>query len=126
MLGICISNSGQVEDIKPGSLAEADQGGQLAWEIMIGRLREFEYEKDGIVLKWHVAGRASPIIIDPRVAFGAPTVKGTPTWIIRGRWNAGESDSDIAEDFGIKKEEVREALKFEGVVSGGRGKSRLH
>jgi uncharacterized protein (DUF433 family) len=52
-------------------------------------------------------------------------VKGTPTWIILGRWNAGESDSDIAEDFGIKKEEVREALKFEKAVPDGRGKSRL-
>lgn len=113
-------------DVQPGTVLSADQHGQLAWESVIGRLREFEYENDGIVLQWHVAGRSSPIIIDPRISFGAPTVKGTPTWIIRGRWNAGESDTDIADDFGIEKEEVREALKFEGVVSSGRGKSRLH
>jgi uncharacterized protein (DUF433 family) len=112
--------------LKPGTVVSADQGGQLAWESVIGRLREFEYEKHGIVLRWHVAGRSSPIIIDPRISFGAPAVKGTPTWVIGGRWNAGESDSDIAEDFGIEKEDVREALKFEGVVPGGRGKSRLH
>jgi uncharacterized protein (DUF433 family) len=119
-------DSEQVDDIKPGTVAQADQGGQLEWQIVIGRLREFDYEDNGIVLQWHVAGRSSPIIIDPRIAFGAPTVKGTPTWIIRGRWDAGENDSDIADDFGIAKEEVREALKFEGVVPGGRGKSRLH
>jgi uncharacterized protein (DUF433 family) len=118
-------DSGQI-DVKPGTVLSADQGGQLAWESVIGRLREFEYEKDGIVLRWHVAGPSSPIIIDPRVAFGAPTVKGTPTWVIKGRWNAGESDSDIAADFGIKKEEVREALKFEGALPGGRAKSKLH
>ena len=105
-------------------MLSADQGGQLAWESVIGRLREFEYEKDGIVLRWHVAGTSKPIIIDPRISFGAPTVL-TPTWVIRGRWDAGESDSDIADDFGLKKEEVREALKFEGVVPGRRGK-RLH
>jgi uncharacterized protein (DUF433 family) len=118
-------DSGQI-DVKPGTVLSADQGGQLAWESVIGRLREFEYEKDGIVLRWHVAGPSSPIIIDPRVAFGAPTVRGTPTWVIKGRWNAGESDSDIAADFGITKEEVREALKFEGAVPGGRRKSKLH
>lgn len=113
-------------DVKDGTVVQAAQGGQLAWKSVIGRLREFEYEKEGIVLKWHVAGPSSPIIIDPRISFGAPTVKGTPTWVIRGRWDAGESDSDIAEDFGISREEVREALKFEGVKAGGRHKSRLH
>jgi uncharacterized protein (DUF433 family) len=118
-------DSTQAADIKPGTLAEADQEGQLAWEVMYSRLREFEYEPNGIVLQWHVAGRRSRILIDPRIAFGAPAVKGTPTWVIRGRYDAGESDSDIAEDFGLKREDVREALKFEG-VSVGRGKSRLH
>lgn len=103
---------------------QSDQYGQLAWESVIGRLKEFDYEDAGIVLRWHVAGPASPIIIDPRISFGTPTVKGTPTWIIRGRYDAGESDGDIAEDFGIEKEEVREALKFEG-VRGGRRKSRV-
>jgi uncharacterized protein (DUF433 family) len=118
-------DSGQI-DVKPGTVLSADQGGQLAWESVIGRLREFEYEKDGIVLRWHVAGPSSPIIIDPRISFGAPAVKGVPTWVIRGRWNAGESDSDIAADFGIKKEEVREALRFERIAPDGRRRSKLH
>ena len=118
-------DSGHI-DVKPGTVLSADQGGQLAWEAVIGRLREFEYEKDGIVLRWHVAGPSKPIIIDPRISFGAPTVRGTPTWIIKGRWDAGESDADIADDFGLRKEEVRDALRFEGVVPGGRSKSRLH
>lgn len=108
------------------TVIQADSEGQLEWESVIGRLREFDYEKDGIALRWHVAGTDKPIIIDPRVSFGTPTVRGTPTWIIRGRYDAGESDSDIADDFGLNKEEVREALKFEGVMSGGRGKSRVH
>jgi uncharacterized protein (DUF433 family) len=114
-------------DLEPGTVLQADQEGQLAWDTVIGRLREFEYEHDeGIVLKWHVAGIGKPIIIDPRIAFGTPTVSGTPTWVIKGRWDAGESDSDIADDFQIKKEEVREALKFEGVMQGGRRELRVH
>lgn len=113
-------------DVKENTVVQADAEGQLEWESVIGRLREFEYEDHGIVLKWHVAGKGSPIIIDPRVSFGAPAVKGVPTWILLGRFNAGESDSDIADDFGLKKEEVREALKFENVLGAGRNRSRLH
>ncbi len=119
-------DSEQVTDIKPGTVAQADQEGQLEWEIVIGRLREFDYEKEGIVLQWHVAGRSSPIIIDPRIAFGAPTIKGTPTWVINGRRDAGESDSDIANDFGIGRDEVREALRFEMDIVGGREGLRVH
>jgi uncharacterized protein (DUF433 family) len=119
-------DSSQTVDLHKGSVIQADQEVQRAWELVIGRLREFEYEHEGIALRWHVAGLSSPIIIDPRISFGAPTVKGTPTWVIRGRWAAGESDSDIADDFGIEKEEVREALRFEGVVPGVREESQLH
>jgi uncharacterized protein (DUF433 family)/DNA-binding transcriptional MerR regulator len=113
-------------DVKENTVVQADAEGQLEWESVIGRLQEFEYENRGIVLRWHVAGEGSPIIIDPRISFGAPAVRGIATWILRGRFDAGESDSDIADDFGIKKEEVREALKFEGVIGGGRRRSRLH
>jgi uncharacterized protein (DUF433 family) len=103
-------DSNELGDVKPNIVVQADQGGQLAWENVIGKLEEFDYENDD--------GRSSPIIIDPRISFGAPAIKGTPTWIIRGRWDAGESDSDIADDFGISPTEVREALKFERVPIG--------
>ena len=102
----------QQVDLKANTVLEADEGGQLEWESIIGRFREFEYERN-IALRWHVAGEGSPIIIDPRISFGAPAVSGTPTWIIRGRFEAGESNSDIADDFGLKPDEVRQALKFE-------------
>jgi uncharacterized protein (DUF433 family) len=106
----------------------ADEGGQLEWDEIIGRLlKEFDYEHEGIVTRWHLAGRSSPIVIDPRFSFGAPTVNGTPTWAIVGRWKAGETDSDIAEDLGLTKDKVREALRFEGMLGGGKKKSsRLH
>jgi uncharacterized protein (DUF433 family) len=120
-------DSKELEDVAPGSVVATDQGGQLEWETVIGRLREFDYEDEhGIALKWHVAGRESPILIDPRIAFGTPAIKGTPTWIIKGRWDAGESDSDIADDFQIDPSDVKAALKFEGVTSSGRRGSLVH
>lgn len=100
-------------------LLKVTQAGQLAWQEIVGPLlQEFEYEHEGVAIRWHVAGASSPIIIDPRLSFGAPTVKGVPTWILKGRYDAGENDSMIAEDFGIDVRSVREALRFEGVLPG--------
>ncbi|AWN35213.1 DUF433 domain-containing protein [Methylobacterium radiodurans] len=101
-----------------GTFMRPDRNGQLAWEIIIGRLEEFEYEHKGIVIRWHLAGLGSPIMIDPRVAFGAPQINGTPTWTIKGRWDAGENLEDIADDFGLEAHEVRRALEFEGAEVG--------
>jgi uncharacterized protein (DUF433 family) len=98
-----------------GKLLKANQAGQLAWEDIIGRLQEFEYERKGVVVRWHVTGPGSPIVLDPRIAFGAPAIEGTQTWVLKGRWQAGESLDEIADDFGLKEAEVRAALEFEGV-----------
>ena len=93
----------------------ADVGGQLGWEnLMATRLAEFDYEHD-IALVWHLAGRDSPVKIDPRLSFGAPTVSGVPTWVLKGRWNAGESLDDIVDDFGIPESDAVCALRFEGL-----------
>lgn len=100
-------------------LLKANQAGQLTWkEIIEPVLQEFEYEHAGVAIRWHLAGATSPIIIDPRICFGVPSVRGTPTWIIKGRFDAGESDTVIAEDFDLDVSSVREALKFEGVLPG--------
>jgi len=99
-----------------GTLIRPDRQGQLAWESVIGRLQEFEYDQEGIAIRWHVSGKDSPIVIDPRVAFGAPTVSGMPTAALKGRWSAGESITDIADDFQISEYDVIAALKFEGLT----------
>jgi uncharacterized protein (DUF433 family) len=98
-----------------GTLIRPGLGGQLAWENIIGRLEEFDYERDGIVIRWHLTGPGSLIVIDPRTAFGAPNIGGTPTWVIKGRFEAGESLEEIGDDFDLKELEVREALHFEGI-----------
>lgn len=111
----------QVEGEKgKGKVLRPDQDGQLAWEAILGRLKEFDYDGDGIVIRWHLTGPKSLIIIDPRIAYGAPIIKGTPTWVISGRWDAGETVKEIAEDFDLSPEDVREALIFEGVRQGGK------
>jgi uncharacterized protein (DUF433 family) len=97
-------------------LVVADKAGQLTWEdLMEDRLLEFDYEDGGVVVKWHPAGRQSLVVIDPRVAFGAPTVRGIPTWVLKGRHTAGETITDIIEDFQLDEDSIRDAWKFEGI-----------
>lgn len=91
----------------------ADKGGQYSWKDIIGRkFQEFEYV-DTIARRWHVAGRKSPIVIDPHIAFGAPQVKGIPTWVIKNRFVGGESLGEISADFGLTQKHVKAALNFE-------------
>jgi uncharacterized protein (DUF433 family) len=104
-------------------LLVASQKGQLAWSDIIGRLKEFEYEKDGLAIRWHVAGEGSGIVIDPRVQFGAPAIEGVPTWVFKGRWEAGEDLADIADDFSVSETAILKGLRFEGIdPESGRGR----
>lgn len=102
-------------DAELGRLVVADAHGQMAWQKLVAeRFLEFDYEHD-LALRWHVAGPGSPVLIDPRISFGAPVVRGIPTWVIKGRWNAGESVDDIEKDFNLEKVEVVQALNFERI-----------
>ncbi len=99
-------------------LIVVSENGQFAWkEILQSLLREFEYpsDGDGPVVRWRVAGNDEPIIIDPRISFGSPSVKGIPTWTLKERWASGESLHDIADDYKLKGAEVMAALRFEKV-----------
>ena len=99
-----------------GKLLETSGKGQLAWTEIIGRLKEFEYDRRlGLAVRWHVAGQRSPVVIDPRIRFGAPSVDGVPTRLIARRWSKGEDSEDIADDFDLPIVAVAAALRFEGV-----------
>ena len=106
-----------IPSINPGTewddVIVEDDHGQSAWtELMEDRFAEFDYGHD-FAIRWHLAGRGSQVAIDPRVAFGSPTVSGLPTRILAGRRNSGETVFEIAEDFGIDSTSVLDALTFE-------------
>lgn len=98
------------------NLIVTDSNGQLAWGIVISeKFAEFEYEHE-LALRWHPAGTASAVLIDPRIAFGAPMVSGVPTWAIRGRWIAGETIEEIEDDFSLDRKFIIDGLNFEGIT----------
>lgn len=102
--------------VKAGAeLLIGNKNGQLAWKQIIGkRFKEFEYA-DGLAVRWHVAGESSPVLIDPRVRFGAPQVAGVPTWLLKDRWEAGEPMREILDDFSLEHAALLAALQFEGI-----------
>lgn len=100
----------------PGTLMLANRSGQLAWNEFIGaRLQEFDYGDGDLALKWHVAGKDSLVVIDPRIRFGAPSVEGVSTTIIKDRAAGGESIRSIADDFDMDQSFVIDALRFESL-----------
>ncbi len=102
-------------DFEGKRLIIGDADGQVTWQDMVGdRFAEFDYQHD-LALIWHVAGRQSRVTIDPRIAFGAPMVRGIATWVLKGRWKAGESIEDIEEDFQLDKSGIEQGLQFEGI-----------
>lgn len=57
------------------------------------------------------------VLIDPAVAFGRPTVKGIRADVLRSRFESGEDVAMIAEDFGLQKEEVEQAIRFDEIAA---------
>jgi uncharacterized protein (DUF433 family) len=55
------------------------------------------------------------VVIDPRVGFGRPVLRGTgvTTLSIAERFDAGESIEALAEDYGRSRQEIEEALRCE-------------
>ena len=105
------------EDHHARKLVVADRAGQEAWpEVIAERIAQFEYEF-GLALRWHPRGSGVPIIVDPRISFGAPIVEsaGVATWVLRERYESGESLRELEDDFSVPARELKAALEFEGV-----------
>ncbi|MGC2402380.1 MAG: DUF433 domain-containing protein [Acidobacteriaceae bacterium] len=107
-----------------GKVLIANKGGQYSWKDVIGsKFAEFDYE-DHLARRWHVAGPDSPIVIDPFIAFGAPQIRGIPTWVLKNRHDGGESSKEIARDFRLPKKLVQVALAFENKTTRGKRQSK--
>lgn len=105
-----------ISDVAVEKMISANRNGQYIWTgVLSVRLKEFNYDEAGSVRTWHVAGYEKPVVIDPRVAFGAPQVKGVRTRAIKAKWVGGLEVDEIADDYAILAVDVVEALFFEGI-----------
>jgi uncharacterized protein (DUF433 family) len=76
---------------------------------------EFDREGTGVVVRLHPAGKESPVIIDPEVRFGSPSVAGIPTDTLDEMVRAGDSIESVAIGYGLSLDDVVAALDFERI-----------
>lgn len=74
---------------------------------------EFDPPDDGDVRRLRPAGPASPVVIDPLVRFGRPSVHGVSTVRLWELHDAGESIEEIAEGYDLTEDLVRSAVAYE-------------
>ena len=55
----------------------------------------------------------SPVVIDPEVRFGKPSVGGISTSVLWEQFEGGETNEDLASTYGLSPEQVQWALGYE-------------
>lgn len=107
-----------------GELFNASARGQVAMEnVLTLYLQRVKHDSSGMAMLFYpftrqaesVVGQPQEIVINPAVMWGRPVVAGTriDTRTIFGRYRAGETMIEIAEDFGISLDQVDEAVRSE-------------
>jgi uncharacterized protein (DUF433 family) len=85
--------------------------------ILSAAAQEF-YERvawvDGLPATWRpVAEPESPVVVDPEVRFGAPSVGGISTAVLWEQSTGGEEPEDLAETYNLSLGQVRWALAYQ-------------
>ena len=104
-----------------GKLISLNASGQLAMrKVFEEHLKRVEWDQWQFPVRLYpfVSGEAPaqrPIAIDPSIAFGRPVLLrvGVSTGAIADRIDAGESVTDLAEDYGLSPAEIEEAVLYE-------------
>lgn len=90
---------------------------QAAFEkVLEPFLSTVDFDGD-IAARWRPLGKRKPVVVDPAVAFGEPTVHGVPTRVLAGPVRAGDSPADVARWYGVRPAEVLAAVKFEEQIA---------
>ena len=74
---------------------------------------EFDHAAAGEARRLWPAGQASPVVIDPLVRFGRPTVNGVATDRLWELFDAGESLDEIAAGYDLERPLVSAAVAYE-------------
>ena len=82
-------------------------------ELVLETIRQIEYEGD-FAAKWFPLGKDRPIVVDPRISSGIPTItgRGVTVHTIRKRWKAGHKINFIAEDLALESDVVETVLQY--------------
>jgi uncharacterized protein (DUF433 family) len=82
--------------------------------IVVATLQAFDYANDGFATRWHPFGQDAPIVIDPTINAGAPTVHDRRLTVqaVYKRWKAGQSLTFLANDLKLTVDEAGSILRY--------------
>lgn len=109
-----------VEDVC--GMIDASAEGQLVLrKVLQAHLRRIERDPEGLPSRLYPFTRPGDwqapksIVIDPRISFGRPVLRGTriPTAAIAERYKAGDSIDELVADYGRTRTEIEEAIRCE-------------
>jgi uncharacterized protein (DUF433 family) len=96
-----------------GQAINATRQGQLAFRKLLGRyLERIKTDADGNLIELYPI-KTRHLAINPLLSSGKPIVKGTGinAMILRDRLHSGESEHDVASDYGLSIREVKQAVQ---------------
>ena len=78
-------------------------------------IRLFPFSRSSLADK----NQPKTVVVDPRLAFGRPVISAiaVPTAIIIDRFRAGDSMTEMAEDYGVATKDIEEAIRFEQPIA---------
>lgn len=84
-------------------------------KIMDGLFKQIHFSDKGLAEKFYPLQDKKTVVVDPRFAFGSPSVAGTriKTKIIHGYFESGWDNAKIASNFGISTAAVADAITYE-------------
>jgi uncharacterized protein (DUF433 family) len=91
----------------------------VAGPVLSSYVQEIDFdESTALAERWWPLGKRVPVVLDPRLAFGAPVIEGTATRTAAVRHFArGESVPVLARAYEIDQKRVRAALRFEKLLA---------
>ncbi len=82
-------------------------------ELVLNVMNQIRYERD-LAARWYPVGDDVPIVVDPRITSGVPTIEGgrVTVRIIRKRFMDGQEIDFIAQDYELEKSIVEQAVRY--------------
>jgi uncharacterized protein (DUF433 family) len=101
-----------VQTVEGTPLNVSRHGQPALGEILNAHLKRIKWDKNGPISLMPM--RTDRVVISLHVAGGQPVVRDTGVLasMLAGRWNAGDSIDELAEDYKLPEADVREAVRY--------------
>lgn len=98
---------------RSGWVDERGHSAQYVWAKPVQLyLEKVDFEAD-VAVRFRPLGREVPVVIDPRVSFGIPTVHGFRTETLAEAYASGETYEEIAAAWRLETTDVEWAIRWE-------------